>query len=102
MSKIPQSCSPVNARREFEVLLLEAETTLRRTIEVRLTALLVAIVRHVVGRRYHYRRKNVSWRLRGEGRCSRCGSRASHRFTRNGFRERHLLTLRGAMTIYLP
>ncbi len=44
MSKIPQSCSPVNARREFEVLLLEAEATLRRTIEVRLTALLVAAV----------------------------------------------------------
>jgi len=102
MSKIPQSCSPVNARREFEAVLLEAEATLRRTIEVRLTALLMAVVRHVVGRRYHRRRKKVSWRLRGEGRCSRCGSSASQRFTRNGFRERHLLTLWGAITIYLP
>ena len=102
MSRIPQSCSPVNARREFEAVLLEAEATLRRTIEVRLTALLMAVVRHVVGRRYHRCRKKVSRRLRGEGRCSRCGSSASQRFTRNGFRERHLLTLWGAITIYLP
>jgi transposase-like protein len=102
MSKIPESCPPVNARHEFEALLLEAEATLRRTIEVRLTALLVAIVSHVLGRQYHHHRKKVSRRLRGEGRCSHCGSSASHRFTRNGFRERHLVTLWGAITIYLP
>jgi transposase-like protein len=102
MSKIPQSCPPVNAQSEFEALLLDAENTLRRAIEVRLTALLVAIVCHVLGRRYHRRRKNVSWRLHRQGRCSRCGTSASNRFTRNGFRERHLLTLWGVITIYLP
>ena len=102
MSKIPESCPPVNARLELEGMLLDAEATLRQSIEQRLCALLVAIVCHVLGRRYHCRRKRVSWRLRREGRCSRCGSRASHRFSRNGFRERHLLTLWGAIAIYLP
>lgn len=102
MSKIPESCSPVNAQVEFEAALLEAEATLLRTIELRLTALLVAIVCHVLGRQYHFRRKRVSWRLRREGRCSRCGSRASQRFSRNGFRERRLLTLWGSITVYLP
>lgn len=102
MSKIPDSCSPVNARSWFDAAVLEAEATLQRTLEVQFTALLVAIVQHILGRPYHWRRARVPRRLRREGKCCHCGSRASHRFTRNGFRKRYLLTRSGLLTIHLP
>lgn len=102
MVKIPQSCAPVNARLQLESAVLEAELSLKRAIELRLTQLLVAIVYHVLGRPYHRRRDRVPRRLRREGKCRRCGSRASHRFSRNGFRERYLLTWWGLLTIHLP
>jgi len=82
MFKIPESCSPVNARAQLEAGVLEAEATLQRTMELRFAKLLVAIVFHVLGRPYHRRRKRVPHRLRGEGRCCRCGSSASRRFSR--------------------
>jgi len=102
MTKIPENCAPVNARLQLKAVLLEAEATLQQTMELRLTTLLIAIVCHVLGRPYHLRRESVSKRLRREGRCCRCGSRASHRFSRNGFRERRLLTCWGLLTIHLP
>ena len=102
MVKIPESCSTVNARHLLKAALLEAEATLQQTMELRFMELLVAIVCHVLGRPYHRRRKRVSKRLRREGKCCRCGSKASHRFSRNGFRERHLLTQWGPLVIHLP
>ena len=102
MAKIPESCSPVNARRRFDSVVLEAEATLQRAVAVRLTELLTAIVCHVLGRPYHRRRARVPRRLHREGKCWQCGSRASHRFSRNGFRSRQLLTRWGPLTIYVP
>jgi transposase-like protein len=102
MHKIPESCSPVNARLQLDGVVREAEATLQRTIERRLTELFLAIVCHVLGRPYHHRRARVSRHLRRDGKCCRCGSRASRRFSRNGFRERHLLTQWGTLTIQLP
>lgn len=102
MVKIPESCSPVKARLQLETALLEAEATLQRTIALRVTTLLVAIVQHILGRRYHRRRSEVPERLRREGRCCRCGSKVSQRFSRNGFRERCLLTRWGPLAIHLP
>lgn len=102
MVKIPRSCAPVNAQRQFEIALLEAEANLKRTIELRLGDLLMAIVYHVLGRPYHQRRERVPRWLRQEGRCCRCRSRASHRFSRNGFRQRYVLTQWGLLAIDLP
>jgi transposase-like protein len=102
MVKIPESCSTVNARHLLKAALLEAEETLQQTMELRFTELLVAIVCHVLGRPYHRRRTRVPKRLRREGKCCRCGSKASHRFSRNGFRKRHLLTRWGPLVIHLP
>jgi hypothetical protein len=102
MVKIPDSCSPVNARHQLDAVVREAEATLQRTIESRLADLLLAIVWHVLGRPYHRRRARVPRHLRRDGKCCRCGSRASHRFSRNGFWERHLLTHWGALKIQLP
>jgi transposase-like protein len=102
MVKIPESCSPVNARTLLASTLLEAEASLQRTIALRLAELLLAIVHHVLGRAYHRRRAAVSKRLRREGRCCRCGSTKSHRFSRNGFRTRRLLTRWGELSVDVP
>ena len=103
MARIPETCAPVKARTLFEVALDEAVHTLCQTISARLNALLVAIVGHVVGRCYHVRRGHVPERLRREGKCCRCGSSQSRRFSRNGVRPRRsLLTAWGEVPIELP
>jgi hypothetical protein len=103
MARIPETCSPVNARTLFEAALDEAAHTLCQTIGARLNALLVAIVAYVVGRGYHVRRIHVPERLRREGKCSRCGSSQSRRFSRNGFRPRQpLSTGWGEVPLELP
>jgi len=101
--KIPESCSPVNARATFDAGIDDALHTLRLTIGARLTDVLVSIATHVVGRGHHVRRQNVPDRLRGEGKCYKCGSRQSCRFRRNGFRPREPLATRwGEVPIQLP
>jgi len=103
MASIPETCNPVNARSVFEAALDEAIQTLCQTIGARLTALLVAIAGYVVGRPHHIRRVHVPPWLRREGRCCRCGSRRSRRFSRNGFRPRQpLLTIWGEVPLELP
>ena len=103
MDKIPESCSPVKAQTLFEAALDEAEQTLCQVLSARLQMLLVAVVDHVVGRAHYARRGWVPKRLRREGKCCRCGSRQSRRFSRNGFRFRKpLATLWGELSIALP
>ncbi len=103
MARIPETCAPVKAKALFEAALDEAVHTLCQTIGARLNALLLAIVSHVVGRRYHVRRVQVPERLRREGKCCRCGSSQSRRFSRNGVRPRRpLLTIWGEVPFELP
>lgn len=103
MARIPETCAPVNAQTRFEAALDEAVQTLCQTISARRNALLVAIVCHVVGRPYHVRRQQVPKRLRREGKCCRCGSSQSRRFSRNGFRSRQpLSTGWGELSLELP
>ena len=103
MASIPETCAPVNARSVFEAALDEAVQTLCQTIGARITALLVAIAGYVVGRPHHIRRVHVPPWLCREGRCCRCGSRRSRRFSRNGFRPRQpLLTIWGEVPLELP
>ena len=103
MASIPETCKPVNARTLFETELNEAVQNLCQTIGARLTAVLVAIVSHLVGRGHYVRRIKVSKRLRREGKCCRCGSTRSRRFSRNGFRRRDpLITIWGVVPFALP
>jgi len=103
MASIPETCAPVNAQALFETQLDEAVQSLCQTIGARLTAVFVAIVNHVLGRRHNVRRIKVSKRLRREGKCCRCGSMKSRRFSRNGFRRREpLITIWGAVPFALP
>ena len=93
MARIPETRAPVNARTLFEAQLDEAVQSLCQTIGARLTAVLVAIVSHIVGRGHYIRRTKVPKRLRREGKCCRCGSTQSRRFSRNGFRSREPLVM---------
>lgn len=103
MTSIPESCRPVNAQTLFAAALDEAVDTLCHTISQRLQTLLVAIVCQVVGRGPYTRRQQVSYRDQLAGRCCRCGSRQSRRFSRNGFRQRvPLLTQWGPVPLTLP
>lgn len=102
MVRIPEYCAPVNARTVLASVLVEAEATLQRTIALQITELLLAIVHHILDRAYHRRRGTVPKHLRCEGRCCRCGSTKSYRFSRNGFRTRRLLTRWGELSVDLP
>jgi len=103
MARIPETCAAVNARTLFEAQLDEAVQSLCQTIGARLTALLVAIVSHVVNRSHYVRRIKVPKRLLREGKCWRCGSTRSRRFSRNGFRSREpLVTIWGEIPFEVP
>jgi hypothetical protein len=93
MGRIPETCTPVKAPILFQAELDEAMQSLCQTISARLNALLVATANHVVGRGHYVRRSRVSKRLRREGKCCRCGSSRSRRFSRNGFRHREPLVM---------
>jgi transposase-like protein len=83
-------------------LLNEADVSLRAGIGLRVSKILAATVSHIVGRPHHQRRDEVSRQTHREGRCCRCQSSASHRFSRNGFRKRRLLSRWGELQIDLP
>lgn len=102
MITIPESCSPVNARSLLGAVLDEANASLRAAIGLRISEILAAIISHIVGRLPHQRRGEVPRQMRREGQCCRCQSRASHRFSRNGFRRRRLLSPWGELQIDLP
>lgn len=103
MARIPETCAPVNARALFQAELDEAVQSLCQTISARLNALLVATANHLVGRGHYVRRSKVSKQLRREGKCCRCGSSRSRRFSRNGFRHREpLVTSWGEVPLEVP
>ena len=102
MITIPETCSPVNARTLLETLLDEADTLLRVRIGLRVSQILAAIVSHILGRLPHQRRGEVPRQVHREGQCCNCQSRASRRFSRNGFRKRQLSSLWGELQIDLP
>lgn len=93
MARIPETRAPVNARTVFETNLDEPIHNLGQTIGERLAALLVAVVSYVVDRGHYVRRTNVPNRLRREGKCCRCGSTHSRRFSRNAFCKREPLVM---------
>ncbi len=102
MITIPETCSPVNARSLLATVLDEADASLRAGIGLRISQILAATVSYIVGRLHHQRRDEVPGQLRREGQCCSCQSRASHRFSRNGFRKRRLLSQWGELEIDLP
>lgn len=102
MTSIPASCSPVNARSVLRAALREAEQSSLRKMGRRISETLAAIVSYVLGRPYHKRRRDVPKQLRREGRCRRCSSTRSQRFSRNGSRPRRPVSRWGELPIDQP
>ena len=103
MTKIPESCAPVNARQQFEDYVIKTQEGLRQAISKKLNAMLVKVVNYVVGRGHYERREQVPQHLRREGTCSRCGTTRSQRFSRNGYRPRKpLMTPWGEIALDVP
>jgi len=103
MTSILESCVPVNAQQVFEAQVDEAVQHLCQTLGARLSAILVATVKHIVGREHAVRREKVARDLVRPGRCCRCGSTRSQDFSRNGYRPRKpLLTTWGEVPFELP
>jgi len=102
MTTIPETCNPVNARSLLRIALDEGDAALREAIGLRASQILAAIASHILGRLHHQRRGQVAREMHREGQCCSCQSRASHRFSRNGFRRRRVLSLWGELQIDLP
>ncbi len=82
-------------------LIDEAVSEVLQAISKRINDHLAAAVDHLLGRSpYERRAKVASWIE--SGCCQHCHSTRSQRFSRNGYRTRHLLTRWGAVTIALP
>jgi len=103
MTKIAETCAPVNARKQFEEQVEAAVGQLRETISARLNALLVAVVNYGLGREHYRRRAELAPGQCGECRCCRCGSQRRQRFSRNGYRRRQpLVTQWGEIALEVP
>lgn len=103
MTKIAETCAPVNARKQFEEQVEAAVGQLRETISARLNALLVAVVNYGLGREHYRRRAELAPGQCGDCRCCRCGSQRRQRFSRNGYRRRQpLVTQWGEIALEVP
>lgn len=78
------------------------QAALVEAVSQRLNELLAAAVTVLLGREYHERREQVSLGVEQSGRCHRCKSHQSQRFSRNGYRSRELLTPLGWIHFFLP
>ena len=100
--------SVMGERREVngKALLAEAITAgqeaLQQMVVRRLNELLVMAVTYLLGREMYERRSRVGLWEEIEGHCAQCKDHSAARFSRNGFRERTLLTPVGWIEFLLP
>lgn len=92
----------VNGAEMVAGIMAEEVGRLRAGIERRINAGLVAAVEQLLGRKPYERRAGVaSWEEQA-GACAKCGSHMVRRFSRNGYRERQLLSEWGELALELP
>ena len=73
----------------------------KREVEREFNQELEAETERFLGREYHERRDETN-RRQTQGRCQKCGSRRQRDFSRNGHRDRQLITLWGILQVWLP
>lgn len=82
-------------------LIEEAVGNVLQGVSRQINEYLVAAVEHLLGRLPYVRREQVASWIES-GRCACCQSTRSRKFSRNGYRARHLLTPWGELHIDLP
>jgi len=102
MSSIRNERRQVNGKVMLAEAMAAGQAALVSAVSQRLNGLLIVAVTTLLGRGFHVRRQRVSPGIEQTGRCHRCQSHQSQRFSRNGYRERELLTVLGWIPFYLP
>lgn len=102
MSSVRKGRRQVNGSRMLSEAMEAGQAALVAAVSQRLNELLVVAVTTLLGRDFHVRRHRISTQVEQTGACHRCKSHQSHRFSRNGYRERQLLTVLGWISFSLP
>jgi transposase-like protein len=92
----------VNGQNMLAEAMAVGQAALAEAVSHRLNEMLLAAVTLLLGREFHVRRMGVALGLEQSGRCHRCKSHQSRRFSRNGYRPRGLLTPLGWILFLLP
>lgn len=102
MSSVGKERRQVNGKAMLKEAMAVGHTALVAAVSQHLNGLLIAAVTTLLGRDFHVRRHQVLPGIEQTGRCQRCQSHQSQRFSRNGYRERQLLTELGWISFSLP
>jgi len=102
MSSVRNERRQVNGSAMLAEAMAAGQAALVAAVSQRLNELLIAAVTTLLGREFHVRRQRVSLGVEQTGRCHRCKSHQSQRFSRNGYRVRQLLTVLGWIPFSLP
>jgi putative transposase len=92
-----RTVNSINLAQEFATGIASVVEAISRKVNQQLAQ----DVHHFLGRLPYRRRAKVSASIES-GRCARCGSHQSRRFSRNGFRRRTLVTPWGELHLELP
>jgi transposase-like protein len=102
MTSIPFSPRSVNGREALEEAMQQGMQALCQTIDQYIIRWLDQAVTYLLGRELYVRRETIDPWLEQDAHCARCGSRVSHRFSRNGSRPRTLSFLDFTLHLRLP
>lgn len=102
MGSIASERRGVNAKALFAAGLANAQAAVVKHLTTEIEQGVVRQIDAVLGRDAYVRRAQVAPWIEVSGRCARCKSRQSRRFSRNGRRVRHILTLWGEVAIEVP
>lgn len=102
MNSVSRERRHVNGKEMLAEALASGQQALAKAVGQRLNELLLLAVTHLLCRSSYVRRAVVGSWMEQAGCCHRCNSHATHRFLRNGYRRRWLLTPLGLVGFRLP
>jgi transposase-like protein len=102
MTSIVADRGSVNGRAAVEHMIDEAQRALEQVMAQRLNQWLQRAVTMLLGRERYERRQHIRHWIEQQGRCARCKSHQSRRFSRNGSRPRTLSFMGIVLSIRLP
>ena len=101
MTSLTTERRSVNTKQIFAETIAQVQGAMVKRLEQEVERKLQESITAMLQRESYGRRAEVPTWVEIEGTCQRCGSRKSHRFSRNGGRTRNLLTLWGWLVIWV-
>jgi len=102
MGSVRREKDRVKGREMLMDALATAHSELLRAVSQEISSLLVQAIHSLLHRLFHQRRTHLAIGAEAQGQCQRCKSKAVRDFTRNGYRQRSLLTPLGWIEFWLP